>query len=73
MNPGRECLVATRAFGGSGAVSPLLAHPEGVACTLEGCVGPGLAARTGGSRPERGGSRPDGPWPSTHKPGDGWP
>jgi hypothetical protein len=26
------------------AVSPPLAHPEGVACTPEGCVGPGLAA-----------------------------
>jgi hypothetical protein len=25
---------------GRGAVSPLLAHPEGVACTSEGCVGP---------------------------------
>jgi hypothetical protein len=26
------------------AVSPPLAHPEGVACTPEGCGGPGLAA-----------------------------
>jgi len=26
------------------AVSPPLAHPQGVACTPEGCVGPGLEA-----------------------------
>ena len=32
------------------AVSPLLAHPEGVACTPVGCVGPRLAASRTGSR-----------------------
>ena len=47
-----QCSSGSIPEGGVGpAVSPLLAHPEGVACTPEGCGGPGLAARTGGLRP----------------------